>query len=113
MGSSMEIKKNVEKEIKRIIEVTAQFDFPFLASQDKKKEIIEEKKLCIEEELRRLSPENYPSEDILIQLWEESVKHSDDQFKSLSNKYKLNGFYLQELIHYYAERIGNTILDNI
>ena len=52
-------------------------------------------------------------EDILKKMWEESVEYSDEKFESLSEKHRLNGFYLQELIHCYAEKISNTILNNI
>ena len=48
MGLSMEMKKDISKEINCIIEETTQYDFPFLASQEKKKAIITEKKLYIE-----------------------------------------------------------------
>lgn len=113
MGLSMEMKKDIEKEINCIIEETTQYDFPFLASQDKKKAIITEKKLYIEEKIKRILPEGFQNEDILKKMWEESVEYSDEQFESLSEKHKLNGFYLQELIHCYSEKIGNIILDNI
>lgn len=46
-------------------------------------------------------------------MWEESVEYSDEKFESLSEKHRLNGFYLQELIHCYAEKISNTVLNNI
>ena len=65
MGLSMEMKKDISKEINCIIEETTQYDFPFLASQEKKKAIITEKKLYIEEKLRRILPESFPNEDIL------------------------------------------------
>ena len=113
MGLSMEMKKDISKEINCIIEETTQYDFPFLASQEKKKAIITEKKLYIEEKLRRILPESFPNEDILKKMWEESVEYSYEKFESLSEKHRLNGFYLQELIHCYAEKISNTILNNI
>lgn len=99
VGLSMEMKKDISKEINCIIEETTQYDFPFLASQEKKKAIITEKKLYIEEKLRRILPESFPNEDILKKMWEESVEYSDEKFESLSEKHRLNGFYLQELIH--------------
>lgn len=58
-------------------------------------------------------PESFPNEDILKKMWEESVEYSDEKFESLSEKHRLNGFYLQELIHCYAEKISNTVLNNI
>lgn len=113
MGLSMQMKKDIAKEINCIIEETTQYDFPFSASQDKKKTVITEKKLYIEEKLRRILPERFPNEDILKKMWEESVEYSDEQFESLSEKHRLNGFYLQELIHCYSEKFGNTVLNNI
>ena len=48
MGLSMEMKKDISKEINCIIEETTQYDFPFLASQEKsnynRKEIIYRRK---------------------------------------------------------------------
>lgn len=104
-----ETKEKIIKEIDSVLEETTQFDFPFLANQEKKKAIIEEKKLYIEERLKKIAPENFPREDTLKEVWEESVEFATEQFKSLSEKHRLNGFYLQELMHCYAEKIGATI----
>lgn len=113
MELSMEMKKDIEKEINCIIEETTQYDFPLFATQDKKKAIIMDKKLYIEEKLKRILPDTFPNEDTVKKMWEESIEYSDEQFESLSEKHKLNGFYLQELIHCYAEKIGKAILENI
>lgn len=106
MGLPMEMKKDIAKEINCIIEEMTQYDFPFLASQEKKKAIITEKKLYIEEKLRRILPESFPNEDILKKMWEEFVEYSDEQFESLSEKHRLNGFYLQELIHFMQKKLA-------
>lgn len=108
-----EMKKKIIKEIDSVLEETTQFDFPFLANQEKKKKIIEEKKSYIEERLKKIAPESLPIEDTLKEIWDESVDYAADQFKSLSEKHRLNGFYLQELMHCYAEKIGTTILNHI
>lgn len=113
MELSLEMKKDIEKKMNGIIEETTRYDFPFLASQDKKKAIIVDKKLYIEEKLKRILPDSYPSEDEIKKMWKESIEYSDKQFESLSEKYKLNGFYLQELLHCYAQKIGKAILENI
>ncbi len=42
------------------------------------------------------------------EIWNEAVEYADEQFKSLDPKYKINGFYLQELLHYYAQKIYET-----
>ena len=69
----MEMKKDIEKEINCIIEETTQYDFPFLVSQDMKKVIIVDKKLYIEEKLKRILPDSFPNEDTVKKMWEESI----------------------------------------
>lgn len=113
MELSLEMKKDIEWKIKCIIEETTQYDFPFLASQDKRKTIIMDKKKNIEEKLKRLLPDSFPSEENVNKIWAESIEYSDEQFESLAEKHKLNGFYLQELMHCYAEKIGKAIMENI
>lgn len=103
------MENDIEKKVQKIIEQTTQFDFPFMAGVDRKNQIIKDKKAYIEAQLKKISPDNYPDEDMLINLWNESVKYSDEQFESLSDRHKINGFYLQELMHCYAEKIGKLI----
>ncbi len=103
---------SIENRIKSIIEETTQFDFPFWASRDKKREIVLEKKSYIETHFYKLFPEVCFDEEVLIELWKESIEHSDERFKMLPEKHKRNGFYLQELCHCYAEKIGRLISDN-
>lgn len=113
MELPLKMKKDIELKINRIIEETTRYNFPFLASHDKKKEIIAAKKIYIEEKLRELLPECFPSKEKISELWSESINYSDKQFESLTEKNKLNGFYLQELMHCYAEKIGKAIMDNL
>lgn len=113
MKLSIEMKNDIELKINCIIEETTRYDFPFLASHEKKKEIIVAKKIYIEEKLRELLPECFPCKEKIDELWSESINYSDKQFGSLTEKNKLNGFYLQELMHCYAEKIGKAIMDNI
>ena len=103
------MEQNIELKIKKIVEETTQFDFPFLASRERKKAIVLEKKIYIDNKLKSIMQEKFPSEDELKRIWEESVNYADEQFKSLSDNKKLNGFYLQELCNYYAKKVGNII----
>ena len=111
--NSTEKRKEFEEKLNCILKDTTQFTFPFLANQDKKKVIIVEKKQYVEDKLRDVLPENFLDEETLKELWQEAVKHADKQFETLSEKHRLNGFYLQELMHYYVERIGETVLNTI
>ena len=108
-----EIRNKLKKEIFCILDGTTRLDFPFGSSKEKKKKIIVENKEYIEEHIRKICPKVFPKRDKLEKMWDEAVKYSDSQFKELSEKWRLNGFYLQELIHCYTEKIGEEILRNI
>lgn len=107
------MRNDIENEISCILEDTTRLKFPFGSSKEMKKKIIIENKVYVEERMRKIFPESFPKRDILEKMWEEAVKYSDSQFKTLPEKRKLNGFYLQEVIHCYAEKIGREILTNI
>lgn len=106
------MENKIKLEIEKILNETTKFDFPFLANQEEKKTIIIDKKAYIEELLKIIAPERFPCEKICNKIWEESLRFADEQFKSLSVKNKLNGFYLQELMHCYAKKLADMILDS-
>ena len=108
----MRVKEPIRTEIKNVLEETTRFSFPFFSNKEKKKIIMQEKKFYIEEKLRTLAPERFPSKEKKDAIWIESLEYVNKQFKSLPIDTRLNGFYLQELMHYYAERLGICIIDN-
>lgn len=97
-----------KEEVQKIIEETTHYDFPFLASREKKQKIIMEKKYYIEKQYEEISVDIVKDKVKLQEIWNEAVEYADEQFKSLDSKYKINGFYLQELLHYYAQKIYET-----
>lgn len=101
----------LKREIKNLLEETTQFDFPFLASVEKKETILNENRTYIENELRTIAKDLYPSEDVIERVWEESVEYADGQFKTLPENKRLNGFYLQEIMHRYVEVLAEIIFD--
>lgn len=106
MNEQMQIRLRIEK----IIEETKRYDFPFLATVNEKWQIIEEKKFYIEIELKQLLPKYWPNANQIEALWNESIEYANKRFDSLPEKIRINGFYLQELMHYYAEHLGNFIM---
>lgn len=98
--------------ISNLLEKTTHYDFPFFAGIEEKEATISEKKEYIEN-----SVDNFLKEekiDIELQydvLWEEAKKKASEQFDSLPDKLKINGFYLQELMHTYLEFILEKIKD--
>ena len=58
------------------------------------------------------APQLFSDNERKEKIWEESVKYVEEQFKSLPRNKRLNGFYLQELMHYYTEQLGNNIMNN-
>lgn len=107
----MNNKDDILQDIESVIKETKSFDFPFWASEKRKAEIIEEKKKYIEEQLKQLDPDSFPADIVLTQTWKEAVEHANLKFKSLPSKVKINGFYLQELISFYSEKLGQQMLN--
>lgn len=89
----------------QLLEETTRFAFPFLANREKKKQILLEKKSYIENSLKKISPNLFPNPETLEKLWNDSIRHTDSQFISIPENSRLSGFYLQEIMHYYAESI--------
>lgn len=106
------MKEIIKEEIDKLLMETARFDFPFFASAERKKAIISEKKLYIEKKMEVFAPQLFSDNERKEKIWEESVKYVEEQFKSLPRNKRLNGFYLQELMHYYTEQLGNNIMNN-
>ncbi len=97
-------------ELNVIMNETMKYDFPFLASKEKKSVIIAEKKKYIENRVDEAIGKYSPGIRIEYDsLWEEAEKKAAEQFDSLPDKVKINGFYLQELTHTYVERILEKI----
>lgn len=109
----MDNRKEFLQGLSLVIKETTVFDFPFLASDVRKTEIIEEKKVYIEEQVKQLAPELWLPEADLIRVWNEALAHADKCYKSMPSKLKINGFYLQELMHFYSDRLGQMILSQI
>ena len=103
---------DIANRIAAVIDTTRTYDFPFLADETTKEAVIRAKKASIETQFRCIAPA-VPDELLLQQFWAESVAAAAAHFDSLPPKARINGFYLQELMHDYAERIGTFILSKI
>lgn len=104
---------NISKEeIENLLEETTQFDFPFLASAERKKEILLDNKKYVEKELKLIMGEYYPDNESVKAIWDEAVKYADNQFKTLPENKRLNGFYLQEVMHIYVEKMSESAMLN-
>ena len=90
--------------INRLLNETMHMDFPFLAGEDKKKRIVEDKKIYIEDTIKEKLELN--------KLWNEALDYAGSKFDSLPVSKRLNGFYLQELMHRYVELLGNVVTEN-
>lgn len=100
----------IKTAIDDLIEETTKFDFPFLSSAEKKKKIVNDNKKYVEKQLEKIAGSNYPVQEIVDKIWKESIEYTEKQFATLSESNRLNGFYLQELMHYYVEQLGKIIL---
>lgn len=99
----------IKVEIDNLLMETTRFDFPFLASIEKKRAIIFEKKLYIEKKMEALVPHLFSDNERKEKIWNKSVEYADERFSFLPQNKRLNGFYLQELMHYYTEQLSDII----
>ena len=76
-----------------------------------KKRIVEDKKIYMKIQIKK-SICNYPEKLELNQLWNEALDYAGSKTDSLPVSKKLNGFYLQELMHRYVELLGNVVTEN-
>lgn len=106
-------KKELTLHITNIVQETNLYDFPFRANEAMKQQIINEKKFYIEDKLKMLSSGYWPDDRNLNQMWNESITWTNRQFASLPSQIRINGFYLQELMHHYAKLLGEFILSKI
>lgn len=90
--------------INRLLNETMNMDFPFLAGEDKK--------TYIEDTIKEAFAEMYPEKLELNKLWNEALDYAGSKFDSLPVSKRLNGFYLQELMHRYVELLGNVVTEN-
>lgn len=106
-------KEKIVCAVNSIINETMSYDFPFLASDTKKQQIIWERKQHIEKQFLQLIQNKTVEKELLEQFWRDSVEHTEESFSSLSQKIKVNVFYLQELMHTYSEKIAQLVLAKI
>ena len=96
----------MNKLIEQLVSETMFYDFYFMARENKRKEVVSEKRLHIETEFKQILAGKFPGQETLDRMWNEAVEYVDESFASLSSKIKLNGFYLQELMHCYSEKLN-------
>lgn len=117
MGEIMNnhIKETLELKAQEIISETTKYKFPFFSSTDEKKKIIFTKKEQIDnlfDEL--LSKYELSSKQDLYwekEMWNEVQANAVKKFSSLPDCVKINSFFLQELMHEYAEKKALWILN--
>ncbi|MDD7280389.1 hypothetical protein [Floccifex sp.] len=96
----------MKKEVEQLLEETTKLDFPFLSKKETKEQIIRDNKRYFEDKLKSIFKTKYINSELIEEVWKQSVDYAQKQFKSLPEKQRINGFYLQELMHYYVEQLS-------
>lgn len=82
-------------------------DFPLFSSKEKKLMILQRERESIDKAFDILLEQNglqhFLSAQQRHQLWMQASEDARREFSNLDNKHLLNGFYLQEVTHRYAE----------
>ena len=117
MGEIMNnhIKETLELKAQEIISETMKYKFPFFSSTDEKKQIILAKKEQIDNLFDELlfQYELGSKQDLYWkkEMWNEVQANAVEKFSSLPDCVKINSFFLQELMHEYAEKKALWILN--
>lgn len=117
MGEIMNnhIKETLELKAQEIISETTKYKFPFFSSTDEKKQIILAKKEQIDNLFDELlfKYELGSKQDLYWKkgMWNEVQANAVKKFSSLPDCVKINSFFLQELMHEYAEKKALWILN--
>lgn len=104
----------LQKELQQIVSATEKLDFPWMSTLNDRQAILQAEKRNIEAQIEtRMTSHGLGAalNDInFADYWEQADTAARKQFGDLSERQMLNGFYLQEVMHRYAELITNAIL---
>lgn len=103
--------------LQMVIKGTEKLDFPMLASFEKRQKILVENRMNIDLLIDSIqSNKGISSVEIASMrpaLWEEADAAARAEFGDLTEKKMLNGFYLQEVMHRYAELQVTALLSGL
>ena len=107
----------IEKELQQIIMATEKLDFPWMSTFTSRQTILQEEKNKIDAQIEKLVVA-YGFDDVLsnincADLWKQADVTARKKFGNIAEKQMLNGFYLQEIMHQYAEIISKAIISKI
>ncbi len=107
----------IKKGLQQIVEATEKLDFPWMSTLKSRQDILQAEKSNVEAQIGKLVA-SYGFDDMLsninfANLWEEADAAARTQFRNISEKQMLNGFYLQEVMHRYAELISKAIISKV
>lgn len=92
-------------------------DFPVFCSKEKKQAILQMERQKIDQSFdalnERIGRDKLMPEQQRQDLWEQACVQARKEFRNLDEKHLLNGFYLQEVTHRYAELQADVLLQHV
>lgn len=99
--------ENFQRDSENLIKGTMKLEFPFLAGDEKKQEILSKDKLDIDTEIDCMIEKYQIRWDNRIsereKIWDSAKAAAEKKFNTLPVSLRMNSFFLQELMHGYAE----------
>ena len=96
------------KEFQNLISNTISLNFPFFSEENEKKELLSKYRESLDDDfdtiLMKLSPKFNSTFLNRSSLWKISLEESKRKFNMSSDSEDLNSFFLQEVMHMYAEK---------
>ena len=107
----------IEKELQQIIMATEKLDFPWMSTLKSRQAILQAEKSNVEARIEKLVAscgfDDMLSNINFADLWKQADVTARKKFGNIAEKQMLNGFYLQEIMHQYAEIISKSIISKI
>lgn len=98
----------------RIVESCDKLDFPLFSTREKKLQILDQERARVDGLFDKILPKESAASPQWLQkrqdFWTQAVDKARKEFCNLDEKHLLNGFYLQEILHRYAELQMESIL---
>lgn len=99
--------ERLHADLQKIVRDTEVLGFPIFSSFERKQEILRETRAHVDAQLEKVLADAGLSCNGMIEnrseLWTKADKAARKEFGNLSEKEMLNSFYLQEVMHRYAE----------
>lgn len=113
----IEMIADYDLELENLISETEKLEFPFFTGEKRKIEFMLEEKSRIDSKIDCIVEKYQVSADKLKaereKIWNNAIQISEKKFYTLPSSLKMNSFFLQEVMHEYAESQAKCVKQTV